>query len=182
MTFSRTNIDYGIGSLPVGEILEPRQPICVEKSRLDDAARLRNMLDPKTTQSDEYAKRFLYSQSEAVLSISKKIAPDLEVFSEKVEYICFKLNESSFQEIEIEMAPDVIPQTWVMIRKNSNGVQVQLEAVSSETTDWLQSITERLASDLCIRLGCTVTVVVCMRHHPLNLYNDVHALKIDQRS
>lgn len=182
MTFSRTNIDYGIGSLPVGEILEPRQPICVEKSRLDDAARLRNMLEPKNKQSDKYAKRFVHPQPEAIFSISKKIAPDLKVLSEKVEHICFKLNESSFQEIEIEMAPDVIPQTWVMIRKNSSGLQVQLEAVSSDITDWLQSITERLASDLCIRLGCKVTVVVCMRHNPSNLYNDAHALKIDQRS
>lgn len=182
MSSSRTNIDYGIGSLPVGEIIEPRQSISMEKSSKEDIARFRDFLEPTPADSNEYAQRFLHLESQSILTIFENFDLHVKDISERVECLCSEINESSFEEIKVKITPDIIPETWVIIRKNNSGLQVLLETVSSEISDWLHSVKEGLASDLWIKLGYPVSVVVSTRYSLSNLYNDVHALEGDQRS
>jgi Type III secretion protein (HpaP) len=162
MNSSSRYIDFGPAALPVGA--PAVQPHCLQadKERLNDALRLRAVLDVSRDMSHALYQDAAQAAPMPLPDGSQAQLPedDSDRLGEEIERIWVNDGAHGLREVRIRLADAILPGTWIRISNQAGELLIEISAAHEGTRHWLGRVAPQLADDLCQRLRQSVRISV----------------------
>lgn len=168
MSSMRKNIDFGPVVLPFGGLSDSYQSFANAKALAEDWERLQQVLSADKARHPNDVPKFqaIENNRENDTAVTpdanaqQKILSDIKNLSEIVK-------NGSAAEVKLKVNSELMPDTWLVVKKTAHGIDVFFSTTSKKTKEWLESVSTSLATTLKSKLGCDVLVQVCCELSPM---------------